>query len=69
MDKTTIGYLHNGILLGHKKEEILLTEQWIFPWKTEKIKTVIKGLCIIYSVEEKTSSSYVYLLKLNQMKE
>ena len=21
VDKTTMGYLHNGILLGHKKEE------------------------------------------------
>lgn len=49
--------------------EISFTGQWIFPWEREKIKTVIKGLCIIYSVEGKTSFSYVYLFKLNQMKE
>ena len=24
MDKTTMGHLHNGILLGHKKNKILL---------------------------------------------
>ena len=23
MDKTTVGHLHNGILLGHKKNKIL----------------------------------------------
>ena len=25
MDKPTIGYLHNGILLGHKKENFTFT--------------------------------------------
>ena len=27
--KTTMGYLHNGILLGHKKEKCTLVTVWL----------------------------------------
>lgn len=46
-----------------------LLDSGYFNGKQKEIKTVIKGLCIIYSVEGKTNFSYEYIFKLNQSKE